>query len=248
MMGNNSHPAPQALGTVQKTLLTPLLARADQYQRDDAILRDRKAFEIVQQLVPHYAPDFAAIRRFPDTLTGCAIRAAVFDRWIQSFLDQHDDAAVVSIAEGLDTTFERNDDGRALFFELDFPDVIALRRELFGGAPRRVMIAGSVFETGWIDRVRHSGRTRFLFQAAGLTMYLPAQQVRSLLTLLADHFPGCTLLFDTCSEMAKRNSRQCELSIFEAFNCRELFLNRGGPVGVHVPDKHFVKLGAKIFY
>jgi len=204
---------PTELGTVQRTLLTPLVARADQYPRQDAILRDHKAFEIAKRLAPHYQSAFLAIRRFPDTLTGCAIRAAVFDRWIRRFLDRHRDAAVISIAEGLDTTFERNDDGRSVFFELDFPDVIALRRELFADHPRRSMIAGSVFDKRWIDRVRSSGRNAFLFQAAGLTMYLPPERVREMLTLLADHFPGCTFLFDTCSTLAKRNSRRWEATV-----------------------------------
>lgn len=197
------------LGTVQETLLTPLCARADQYGRPDAIVHDKRAMEIVRSM--EY--DFDKIRKFPDTLTGCAIRAAIFDRWMAEFLQQHDDAAIVLIGEGLDTTYDRNDDGRAEWFEIDFPDVIDLRRQLIGTSERRTMIAGSVFEEEWIDQVRAAGRSPILFQAAGVFMYLPPEKIRSLLGLLADHFPGSTLLFDTCSTMAKRNSHRWEATV-----------------------------------
>jgi O-methyltransferase involved in polyketide biosynthesis len=197
------------LGTVQETLLTPLLGRADQFGREDAIVRDAKADEMVRSM--DY--NFDAIRKYPDTLVGCAIRAAIFDRWMREFLKSHDDVAVTMIGEGLDTTTDRNDDGQAHFFELDFPDVIELRRHFFEPTDRRTFIAGSVFETEWIDQVKSSGRKNFLFQLAGVTMYLEPEQNRQLFTMLADHFPGCTLLFDNCSAMARFMSPRWEATV-----------------------------------
>lgn len=205
-----AQPAPRVnLGTVQETLLTPLCARADQFDRDDAIVRDERAAAIVASM--DY--DFSAIRRFPDTLTGCAIRASVFDHWMQEFLQSNDDVAVTLIGEGLDTTTDRNDDGKAHFFELDFPDVIELRHQFFEQTNRRTFIAGSVFDTQWIEQVKSAGRSSYLFQLAGVTMYLTPEQNRRLFGLLADHFPGCTLLFDNCSAMAKRMSRRWEATV-----------------------------------
>lgn len=197
------------LGTVQETLLTPLLGRADQFNRDDAIVSDAKADEMVRSM--DY--DFDKIRKYPDTLVGCAIRAAIFDGWMHEFLKANDDVAVTLIGEGLDTTTDRNDDGKAHFFELDFPDVIELRRHFFDETDRRTFIAGSVFDTDWIDRVKSSGRKEFLFQLAGVTMYLEPEQNRQLLTLLADNFPGCTLLFDNCSSFALFMSSRWEATV-----------------------------------
>jgi len=197
------------LGTVQETLLTPLCARADQVGRPDAIVDDPTAAKMVASI--DY--DFNKIRCFHDTMVGCAIRAARFDRWIKSFLDGPKPCTLVLIGEGLDTTFERNDDGESHWFELDFPDVISLRRRLFEPNGRRTLIAGDVFDRDWIERVRNAGTSRHLFQIAGVLMYLPPDRVRELFIMLAEEFPGCTVLFDTCSELAKRHSGRWEASV-----------------------------------
>lgn len=197
------------LGDVQETLLTPLCARADQLGRRDAIVID----EAAKQLVDAIEYDFEKIRRFPNTLTGCAIRAAIMDDWIQAFLKEHPAGAIGLFGVGLDTVFERNDNGRANWFELDFADVIALRQVCFEPDSRRHLIAGDVFDTSWIDKVREATEGPWLFQAAGLLMYLQPAQVTQLFQLLASHFPGAIFLFDGCSQLAKRNSNRWEATI-----------------------------------
>lgn len=201
------------LGVVQETLLTPLCARAMQYGRPDAIVSD----PIAARLVETIDYDFDRLRAFPDTMTGCAIRAERFDRRIQSFLGESSadetPPTMVLIGEGLDTTFDRNDDGRAHWYEIDFPDVIALRKQLFPDQPRRHQISGSVFDEEWIGQVKQTATERVFFQIAGVMMYLPEEKVRKLFTLLADHFPGCHVAFDTCSVMARRLSSILEASV-----------------------------------
>ncbi len=197
------------LGDVQETLLTPLCARADQFGRSDAIVIDAAA----KQLVDAIKYDFEKIRRFPNTLTGCAIRAAIMDAWIQEFLTANPTGAIGLFGVGLDTVFERNDNGRANWFEFDFADVIALRQTCFAPDPRRHLIAGDILETSWIGDVKAAAQGPWLFQAAGLLMYLQPTQVEQLFRLLADHFPGSTFLFDGCSKLAKQNSDRWEATI-----------------------------------
>lgn len=198
------------LGTVQETLLTPLCARADQWGRADAIIVD----ETAKQLVAAIDYDFDKIRQFPNTLTGCAIRAAIMDAWIQDFLQVYPSGSIGLLGVGLDTVFERNDHcGQATWFEFDFADVIALREKCFAPHARRHAVAGDILDTAWIERVRPMSHEPWLFQAAGLLMYLEPFQVRLLIGLLANHFPGATFLFDGCSQFAKQNSHRWEATI-----------------------------------
>ena len=58
----------------------------------------------------------------------------------------HPDAAVVSVGCGLETTYWRCDNGRALWFELDLPEVIDVRRELLDPGERQFLVPGDMFD------------------------------------------------------------------------------------------------------
>ena len=61
------------------------------------------------------------------------------------------DKVVVNVGCGLDTRFQRIGGGKAVFFDMDLPEVIALRRELIPEQPGNAYIAASLLETGWMD-------------------------------------------------------------------------------------------------
>lgn len=63
---------------------------------------------------------------------------------------------VGEIGTGLNTRFERVDNGQVHWIDLDLPEVIALRRQFFTDSDRQRMIAGSVLDPAWTDTVRTS--------------------------------------------------------------------------------------------
>jgi O-methyltransferase involved in polyketide biosynthesis len=195
----------RSLTDVEKTLLIPLYIRAIESRRPDALWKDDRAEELVRKL------DSDAVRRTA-ALTEESGRAVIalkgreIDRIARDFLAQHADAAVVHIGCGLDTRFERVDDGRVEWYDLDLPEVIALRRRLAGGeSGRRRFIAGSVLESGWTDAVSAKGSRSFLFLAEGVFMYFEQAQVRRLVVGLRDRFPGAELAFDAFSPFLLRS-------------------------------------------
>ena len=194
------------LGALEQTLLVPLVARALQSGCDDPIVDDPAAAGVLRRL----DVDTSAIRCYSDAMVGCAIRAAVFDEYLRDVLDAHPDAAVVLAGEGLDTTFERNDNGRASWFELDYPDVIAIRRTCFAPHPRRHLIGGSVLDGGWIDDVVRLGGSHRVVQLAGVTMYWREDQVRRFFGLVHDRLAPATVILDTVSPLVRRLARHWE--------------------------------------
>jgi O-methyltransferase involved in polyketide biosynthesis len=195
------------LGQIQETLLITLWARAAESQRPRPILRDPRAVEIVRSI--DY--DFDRFRR--ETVitqaTAC-VRATVFDRWVRDFLGRHPDGVVVEIGSGLDTRFERLDNGQVRWFDLDMPDSMQVRRRFFQEGPRRKFIESSVLDRGWIDTVKQTGSEHYFFIAEGVLLYFTEDQVRTLLKLLADEFPGSLFAFDTCVRSVQQNSRNIE--------------------------------------
>ena len=84
-----------------------------------------------------------------------------------------------------------------MWYDLDLPDVIELRRKFIGDEGVRYhLLACSVLEDAWMETVMvHRGRP-FLFLAEGVFMYFEEAQVKSLVLRLRDHFPGAELVFD----------------------------------------------------
>lgn len=197
------------LGVVQETMLVPLFARATEQILPTPIVLDPHAVRIMNKI--DY--DFESMRQFPNVLVGCCVRASVFDGWILSFLANESDTVVVELGVGLDTTFDRNDDGKTLWYELDLLDAIELRSQFVSETDRRKLIAGSVLDPDWIALVKESGRSKFLFQLAGLLTYLDEQQVRQVFRLIADEFPGAVVLFDACGAWALKNSEKWQATV-----------------------------------
>jgi O-methyltransferase involved in polyketide biosynthesis len=192
-MSETTHPN---LSAVAETLLIPLYNRAMESQRPDAMLKDEKAVELVTQM----SLDFDRVRQIPMVELLKVMRIMFtreFDRYAQDFLRRHPGAVVVHIGCGLDTRFERVDDGRVEWYDLDIPDVIDLRRKLIGDETERYhLLACSVLEDAWLEAVKVHSPRPILFLAETVFVYFTEAQVRSLVLTLRDDFPGAEMVFD----------------------------------------------------
>jgi O-methyltransferase involved in polyketide biosynthesis len=120
----------------------------------------------------------------------------MFDEWVKDFLARHPEGTVVEIGAGLNTRFERLDNGAVHWFDLDLPDAVELRRKFFADSARRATLAGSVFDPGWMAAVRRSPGPYF-FVAEAVFVYLTEQEVRAALAQIAGNFPRASIAFDT---------------------------------------------------
>src|SRR5512138_3342426 len=188
------------LGSVQKTLLLPLWGRATETRKPRPLLVDPAAVRVVESLGYDFSTMAARIS-FVTQLAWIA-RSLHVDRTILHFLDRHPAGTIVNLGCGLDTTFERVDNGTLRWYDLDLPDVIELRRRYIQPGPRRSFIADSILEDGWIKQLAGTGA--LLFVAAGLLYFFEDGQVRTLLSQIADRFPGSELVFDACSPRGLR--------------------------------------------
>jgi O-methyltransferase involved in polyketide biosynthesis len=186
------------LGAVQETLILPLWARAKEMERKNPIVHDTYARDIVARI--DY--DFSKIEagQVADHQIVWAIRAYNFDSIVKTFLAHNSSALVVNIGAGLDTTFQRVDNGSVLWVNIDLPDVAALRQKLIPDSEREMTIAKSVFDFTWINDIsqRTKGRS-ILFMAAGVLCYFEAQQIEILFRKLAEAYPSAHVIFDSFS-------------------------------------------------
>lgn len=181
------------LGPIQETLLIPLLGRAVETRKGRGLIHDEKAIEIVSEL--DY--DFTKWEGGP-SMAGASLRTRMYDEQVQLFLDRHPHGTVVEIGAGLNTRYERLDNGTATWIEMDLPDSMALRRQFFEDTERRRMVTGSVLESAWFEAIRNCPEPYF-FVSEAVIIYLENHLAEKALRQLAENFPGSELLMDTTS-------------------------------------------------
>jgi methyltransferase (TIGR00027 family) len=192
-------------GSVEWTNLVTLYLRAYESHSRRPILGDHIAAEAVDRI--DY--DFKRIHRTSLPASNqylVALRAKQLDDWCAAFLAHHADAVVLHLGCGLDGRgFRLAPPPSVLWFDLDQPAVIELRRRLYDDTDSYRMIGSSVTDPQWLDHIP-TGRPT-LVVAEGLLMYLQESEVRQLLERLTDRFDTGELLFDTLSALAPRLSK-----------------------------------------
>ena len=81
---------------------------------------------------------------------------------VRAYLKNHPCAAVVNLGCGLDNTGRACDNGRCKIYNLDFPDVIALRQQLLPAGEREQNISCDLKDPAWFDKIDASGGAVFL--------------------------------------------------------------------------------------
>ncbi len=188
------------LGDVQETMLIPLAIKANETLRENARICDTRAVEIVKSL----GLDTSKYDKFMSH-EGVVSRTILFDREIKAWIKKYPDTVCVNLGCGLDGRFTRVDNGKILWYDIDLPDTMAVRRHFYQESDRVKMIDGSVLEKGWTEKVEKGRKTIFL--AEGLLMYFSEEQIRRLLKQIRDDFPDFVLLAELMTPFAVKGSK-----------------------------------------
>jgi len=188
----NEKPDTEKLTGVPETLLVALYLRAVETQRADGIIRDEKAVEMIKSI--DY--DFSMFNRVWLSQVGVAVRTEILDEVTAAFIRQYPDARVVNMGAGLCTRFNRVDNGRITWYELDLPEVIELRRRFFTENDRHQFIERSITDFSWMEQIQIKENQPVLFIGEGLFMYFEEQEVKNIFIAMADHFPDAELIFE----------------------------------------------------
>jgi len=184
------------LGSIQKTLLLPLWGRAMENKKSKPILRDTAAAEILEKI--DY--DFSTIAANISWVTQLSWIARCYhiDNTVNKFLLSYPDAVVVNLGCGLDTTYERVNNGKLSWYDLDLPDVIELRKNFMQETVNRKFISSSLLNEEWTEKIVKNNNP--LFIAAGVLYYFKEEQVRDLFRLIYERFKGAELIFDAVTK------------------------------------------------
>lgn len=188
--------------TVQETLIIPLYARKMCSELYLSLYRD----ETARRLVSAVDYDFSTLEQKSRSLMQrfgfleVAMRQNDLAYEVRDYLKTHPTAAVVNLGCGLDSTGRTCDSGSCRIYNLDFPDVIAVRNELLPAGEREENIPCDLNDPSWFENIDASGGA--VFFAAGVFYYFLKEQVKELVEAIADAFPGGVLVFDAANAKA----------------------------------------------
>ncbi len=191
--------------SIAETLFITLYMKYKEYQRKDAIIRDIDAYELTRKI--DY--DFSKFKNATKSQTGVVLRARYFDNAVKEFIKAKDNPVVVLLGCGLDTRFQRLRDvsEKAVFYELDVPEVIEFREKLIPACGNDIYIPLSVFDFTWINDIKnkHSDGD-YIVVAEGVLMYFEENRIKDLFVNMANKLSQCEFFFDVISKWLSRNS------------------------------------------
>jgi O-methyltransferase involved in polyketide biosynthesis len=191
------------LTPLQKTLLITLRGRAVDCRSARSILGDARAAEVAERI--DY--DLEAVKLPMGVREAVAIRSRMLDRGVEEFLRDNPDAVVVELGCGLETRRSR----LALpdtvdWYNVDFPEVVAIRDALLPPAERDHSIGASLLDPSWTDTV--PGDRPTVLVADGVLGFMTEDQNRRVLTRITEHFSEGLLIFNAYTKLtASMNGR-----------------------------------------
>ena len=124
--------------TVQETLILPLYSRKLCSELYPNLYRDETAVRLIDQIDYDFSEAEKNSRSLMQRFGALEVAMRQNDlAWeVLAYLKTHPCAAVVNLGCGLDNTGRACDNGRCKIYNLDFPDVIALRQQLLPAGGR----------------------------------------------------------------------------------------------------------------
>lgn len=181
-----------------ETLLIPLYGRARMSGK--GLFRDEDAERAVERI--DY--DFSKLRIQEKTQIMLSIRGALIDAFTMEYLLEHPESTVLYLGCGLDSRAKRLGYPAKRWYDLDYPEVIDIKKQLYEETDSYRYIPSSVTDWGWMDGVEY--RAPVLIIAEGLLMYLSGQDNQTLLIKLRDRFADAAVIFDAYSDMTARHA------------------------------------------
>ena len=179
------------LAKEKETYLATLYGKALDAAAAQPILGDRFAAEAVARI--DY--DFKKLKLPNGGDITLPMRAWHFDQWTRAFLAAHSQSTVLHLGCGLDTRVYRIDPGpQVRWYDIDFPDVIELRKQLYPDRVGYQPIGASVTDVSWLDAI--PGDSPVFVVVEGLMMYLHEKDGTALFRRITDQFSSGQIAFD----------------------------------------------------
>ena len=188
--------------TVQETLIIPLWGRKFCTELYPTIYQDPKAAGILENLDYDFSKlnEQSNSKAYRFGYLETAVRYADLGIEVRAYIKEHPKAAVVNLGCGLDCSAENNAGPECRIYNIDRPDVIAVRNKLIPPEKNVTNIGIDLNDPAWMDAIDAANGA--VFFAAGVFYYFRSSEVEKLFGLMNERFKGGKLVFDAANKKA----------------------------------------------
>lgn len=192
------------LSNVSRTAIFTLIMRDIMVKKK--IISDPKAEFCLEKIIQLAAEeDNNQINKMKKSLKGIGYYDSVIphskrvknlDSIANKYILNNTGCTIINLACGFDTRFWRINNKNCRYIEIDLPEVVELKKEIFKESLTYEIIGCSALDYKWIDMVTASGNKNFLIILEGLLMYLSEKDGIGLLQTISKRFLHSQLIFD----------------------------------------------------
>lgn len=185
--------------SVQETLVIPLYGRKICSEHYPDLFSDPEAERICAMLDYDFETNGKKMESTAGLFGALEVAQRQYDIGceVREHLSAHPNAAVVNMGCGLDDTFRKCDNGTCLGYNIDMPDVIAVRNDLLPAGEREQNIGCDLNDETWMHTIDASGGA--VFYATGVFYYFVTEDVKALFQRIAKRFRRSVIVFDVCN-------------------------------------------------
>ena len=187
---------------VEKTMLLTLFAKAKHSQQKNHKFYDSKAIEVISKI--DY--DFSIAEKDRFMQLGTIARTIVLDKMVSDYINKHPECTIVNIASGMDTRFNRLDNGKINWYNVDLENSAKYRLRYIEDTDRVTTLAYSAMDSSWAQEIKL--RKDVLFIVEGLTMYLNQKDVESIINIIDENFTDCTIFMEIMPPISVENTKE----------------------------------------
>ena len=190
------------LDGVEKTMLLTLFAKAKHSQEKNHKFYDSKAIEVISKV--DY--DFSIAEKDKMMQLGTIARTIVLDQMVGDYINAHPECTIVNIASGMDTRFNRLDNGKINWYNVDLKNSANYRLKYIEDTDRVKTLAYSAMDSRWANEILI--RKDVLFVVEGLTMYLNQKDVEEILNIIDENFDKYTVFMEIMPPISVKNTKE----------------------------------------
>lgn len=188
------------MNEVNKTLYIPLFGKS--YVSEKGIILSDKMAENIWQKAGFKLKGKSKSKWLAYYM---GMRARVFDDWLGDKITENPCCVVIHLGCGLDSRVMRVKQDSALWYDVDFPDVIAERRKFYREDEKYKMLPYDIRKKEWLDSVEKS--TSAVVVMEGISMYLDPYELSAVLSMLCSRFEKLSILMDCYTTFAAKASK-----------------------------------------